>query len=157
MPAPPIPQYVTDLEALYGSPSQSGFGSAVFYEQLQPDPDLEKVALRYYRHFMGDLWERFGEAAWMTPWKPIYTRNAGAEHDILAALQAIADPTVASLVPLLLDQGEAARSALAATYDPEDVANLRIYTIGDGEAMSGLLIAGYRTSGALTVLVLLLD
>ncbi len=34
------PNEVTELEDAYGAPSQAGFGSAVFYEQLEPADDL---------------------------------------------------------------------------------------------------------------------
>ncbi|MCB0201860.1 MAG: hypothetical protein KDI03_17475, partial [Anaerolineae bacterium] len=55
-----------------------------------------------------------------------------------------------------VDNAEAARAALAAVYDDPAVTELRVYTLGDGEAMSGLLVAGRRGSEA-TFLVFLLD
>ena len=97
------PEYVTDLEAAYGAPSQAGFGSAVFYEQLQGGDDLEQAALAKYRFFTGDLWERFGEDAWMGPWKEVYTRKAGAERDIMVELRGITDRDARSSVPMILD------------------------------------------------------
>ena len=59
------PIIVTELEASYGAPSQAGFGNAVFYEKKAAADDLEKMAHEKYRYFVGDLWERFGEDAWM--------------------------------------------------------------------------------------------
>ncbi len=58
----PIPNYVSDLQAIYGAPSQAGFGSAMFYEPAGESVDLEPIALKIYRHFVGDLWERWSEA-----------------------------------------------------------------------------------------------
>lgn len=156
----PKPDYVINLEAVYGVPSQAGLGSSVFYEILQPNTVLESAALRHYQYFVGDLWERFGEAAWMSTWKQIYARTRHDNPDIIAELGAIADPLIAQLVPLLLSVGDAnnqAQNALRAAYDAPEVTDLRIYTVGDGEAMSGLLIAGCRMTGETTVLVLLLD
>jgi hypothetical protein len=84
-PSPSPPKYVSDLESLYGPPSQAGFGSVVFYEQLSPTVDLEPSALKYYRHFVGDLWEHFGETAWMTLWKP-FTGRELQNQEIAGAL-----------------------------------------------------------------------
>ena len=68
-PAPAKPEYLTLLEAAYGAPSQAGFGSAVFHEQMKAGDDLEQAALAKYRYFTGDLWERWGEEAWIGPGK----------------------------------------------------------------------------------------
>ena len=66
------PAYVPALEAAYGAPSQAAFGSAVFHEQSKAADDLAQAALAKYKYFIGDQWERFGEAAWMGPWKEVY-------------------------------------------------------------------------------------
>ena len=51
-----------------------------------------------------------------------------------------------------------ARAALAAAYDDPAVTDLRVYNLGDGGAMSGLLVAGYRKgTGEATFLVFLMD
>ena len=65
-PEPAKPDYVMNLEAIFGPHSDRGFGSAVFYEKLEDSEDLEHLALRVYRHFVGGLWARWGEAAWGT-------------------------------------------------------------------------------------------
>jgi hypothetical protein len=57
------PATVTALEAAYGAPSQAGFGSAVFYAPLPATADLDAAARIQYRYFVGELWERYGEAA----------------------------------------------------------------------------------------------
>ena len=56
---------MTALEAAYGAPSQAGFGSAVFFDQLKPTDTLADAALAKYKFFVGDLWERYGEDAWI--------------------------------------------------------------------------------------------
>jgi hypothetical protein len=148
------------LTTIYGPPSQAGFGSAVFFERLAPEADLTQTALNYYRYFVGDLWNRYGETAWMTSWRQVYFRQPGDEADTVAELNALRDPEAKLSVPLLLNpggEGEKARQALSAMYDAPTVTELRIYALGDGAAMSGLLIAGRRQAGETTTLVFLLD
>ena len=159
------PSYVTALETIFGPPSQAGFGSAVFYEPLAANAALAETALARYKFFVGPLWERFGEAAWLTPWQAVYTRQPGAQRDLAAELQALPDRALALTAAMLLENAEdeaAARVALSAAYDDPAVTELVIYRIGDGAAMSGVLIAGRRspagsTAGDAVFLLLLLD
>jgi hypothetical protein len=154
------PGYVADLITAYGPPSQAGFGSAVFHGQLAPDADLEQASLQYYRYFVGDLWDRYGETAWMTPWKQVYARPPGAKADIVGELGEILDPTARLSIPLLLEpssDSESAQKALSNTYDDVSVIELHVYILGDGAALSGLLIVGSRNNGEATFLVLLFD
>jgi hypothetical protein len=154
------PPYVTDLEAAYGPPSQEAFGSAVFYEREAAAGSLEQAALEKYKYFVGDLWQRYGEDAWMGPWKEVYARKPGATRDIVAELQGIADRDAQLSVPMILDvaeNAEKARQALSAAYDDAAVTDLAVYNLGDGGAMSGLLVAGRRDTGETTFLVFLLD
>ena len=155
------PQVVTDLEAAYGAPSQAGFGSAVFYEPRPADGDLEQAALAKYKYFVGDLWERYGEEAWMGPWKAVYTRPADGKRNIIAELRGITNRDARQSVEMILDNvddPEKARAALAAAFDDPAVTELAVYNTGDGAAMSGLLLAGRRgDAGEATFLVFLLD
>lgn len=154
-------EYVRQLEAAYGPPSQQGFGAAVFHEVLRPTDDLVTAALAKYRHFVGPLWERFGEQAWIGPWREVYSRPPGARRDIVAELRAIEDRDARTSVALLLDATEdvaAARAALATAFDDPAVAELRVFNLGDGGAMSGLLVAGRRgATGDATYVVVLMD
>jgi hypothetical protein len=149
------------LQAIYGQPSQKGFGSAVFDEQIELGTELESIALRYYQYFVGKLWEQFGSEAWMGAWKRVYVRPQGIQPDIVAELRAIGDRDAAQFVPiLLLDETEdqaKAQQALATVYDRPQVRNLSVYTIGDGAAMSGLLLLGRQITGETTILISLLD
>jgi hypothetical protein len=154
------PEYVASLEAAYGTPSQTGFGSVVFHAEIGPADDLEQTALEAYRRFVGGNWERFGAAAWLSGWKRVYARMAGSTRDIVAELRSIADPGARLSVPMILDvveNAEAARHALSAAYDDAAVADLEVYTVGDGAAMSGILIAGRRETGEATFVVFLMD
>ena len=57
-----------------------------------------------------------------------------------------------------VDGAEQARAALAAAYDDPAVTELRVFNLGDGGAMSGLLVAGRRTAtGEAAFLVFLMD
>jgi hypothetical protein len=155
------PAYVTGLEAASGAPSQAAFGSAVFHEQLKAADDLAQAALAKYKYFVGDQRQRYGEDAWMGPWKEVYTRPTGAKPDIVAELRGIADPDAQNSVPMILeniDGAEQARAALAAAYDDPAVTELRVFNLGDGETMAGLLVAGRRqATGEATFLVFLMD
>ncbi len=157
----PLPPAVTALTTLYGTPNQAGFGSAVFYDAIEPGSDLEPIALHYYQYFVGKLWEQFGADAWMSAWKQVYVRTNDAKPDIVAELRAIDDPLAAQFVPILLltetDDEARAQQALATVFNYPQVTDLRVYAIGDGAAMSGLLLAGYRTNGEVTILLSLLD
>jgi hypothetical protein len=154
------PDYVAKLETAYGTPSQSGFGSAVFFEQVVRSEQLEQTALDKYKYFVGELWERYGEDAWMGPWKLVYTRLTGTKHDIVAELRGIQDSDAAVSVPMILDNiegAEKARVALSSTFDDKSVVELKVFNLGDGGAMSGILVAGRRSNGEATLLVFLLD
>jgi len=154
------PDYVLALEKAYGAPSQAGFGSAVFFAQVDETGDLEELAKKYYQYFVGDKWEEWGEETWVAPWKEVYARKTGTKHDILKELTGIDDRDAANSVTMILDvveDAQAAQAALAQSYDAPEVADLRVYTIGDGEAMSGLVVAGRRENGEATCLVFLMD
>lgn len=151
-------QAVAALEAIYGKPSQAGFGSAVFQKVTGPAEDVAHAAWDTYRFFVGDLWERWGEAAWKGPWREVYVRGADARHDIVAELRGI-DDAAARSVPMILDvveRAEDGRAALAAVYDDPDMDEVRVFNLGDGGAMSGLLLAGRRARST-TLLVFLMD
>jgi hypothetical protein len=155
------PAYVTALQAAYGAPNQAAFGSAVFYEPKAGGTDLAALGLTKYRYFVGDLWERYGEDAWMGPWRQVYARPAAAAVDIVAELRAIADPDAARSIPMILDNingAEQARASLAAAFDDPAMSEVGVFNLGDSGAMSGILVAGRRAAtGEAIFLVFLLD
>lgn len=151
---------VAKLQALYGPPRQAGLGSAVFRDRVERAEDLEAAALKHYRYFLGKAWEQCGAEVWMGPWQRIYQRQAADRRDIVTELRSIADPAARSSVAMVLEaipDPEAGRQALAGVYDDAEVATLAVYTVGDGAALSGLLIAGRDRDGETTLLVFLLD
>jgi hypothetical protein len=79
----------------------------------------------------------------------------------VAELRGIQDADAALSVPMILDNiegAEKARLALSSVYDDPKMTDLRVYNLGDGGAMSGLLIAGRHVgSGEAVFLVFLLD
>lgn len=154
------PDYVKALQHAYGEPSQNGFGSAVFFEVLPGTNALEAAALRWYKYFVGDLWDRYGEQAWMGTWRQVYMRPQRGDTGLVAALRALADPQAASAGGMILDAVQnagTAQKALSAAFDDASVALLTVYTVGDGEAMSGLMVVGQRNNGETTFLIFLLD
>jgi hypothetical protein len=95
----------------------------------------------------------------MAPWQEIYTRPAGAAGNVIGELRAIEDPFASSSVSMILDvveNAQAAQRALADAFDAPAVQEVRVYNIADGEAMSGLILAGRRANGEATFLTLLL-
>jgi glycine cleavage system aminomethyltransferase T len=57
-----------------------------------------------------------------------------------------------------VQDADKARAALSAAFDDATVTELSVYNIGDGAAMSGLLIAARRgATGESTFLVFLMD
>lgn len=154
------PESIAKLAAIYGGPSQSAFGSAVFHEKLGAG-ELAQAALAKYREFVGKLWDQYGATAWTGPWKEVYLREPGNTPDIVSELGNIPDCNVRLSLPMLLDtleNAEVAKTALSAVYDDPAVTELRVFTIGDGEAMSGILIAGRDGgSGEATFLLFLMD
>lgn len=154
------PDYVLALEASYGPPSQDGFGAAVFFAADPESFDLEALAKEYYQYFVGELWERWGAETWLSPWREAYRRPKNGKHRIEDELRSIEDADAHLQVGLILDvSGDAAkaREALSAAYDAPDVVDVRAYLIGDGDAVSGLLLAGQRRSCGVTLLIALMD
>lgn len=140
------------LESIYGGPSQAGFGSAVFEARLTDADDLIDAALATYRRFVGPLWERFGERAWMSAWRETYIRPTSGKADIVTELRGISDRSVRASVPMILDSIEApdaAHCALRASFDDPGVSELRVFNLGDGGALSGLLVAARRGGNGL--------
>lgn len=154
------PAYLLALEAVFGGPSQEGFGSAVFFMPGPQDAALEETARSCYQHFVGENWEKWGAEAWLGPWRETYRRDSTTKNDIVAELRDIQDPESRRQVGTLLDTIDdpaEAHTALAAAYDNPDIIDLRVYNLGDGDAMAGVLIAGSRKNNDVTIVAFLLD
>ena len=155
------PDYVVELERCYGMPSQEAFGSSVFYDAMDvPEGSLEQAALAKYKLFAGELWERYGEDNWMAEWEAVYTRHPNTTHDIVAELRSISDRGARFSVSLLIentDHSAEAQAALSKTFDDSTLSELQVFKIGDGDAMSGILIASRRPNEGSVFLLLLMD
>jgi hypothetical protein len=154
------PAYVAAMEKAYGPPGDAGFGSAVFFQVMTDKADLEDAAKKVYQHYVGKKWQERGAETWMGPWREAYRRQDGTKHAIVQELKGIKDPDVSQSIPMILEVVEGAadaRKALVAAYDPPEAADVRVYNIGDGEAMSGFVLAGRRENGESTFLVFLMD
>ncbi|MEW9838609.1 hypothetical protein [Mesorhizobium marinum] len=157
-PINPKPAYVLDLERSFGGPSESGFGSAVFTSSSSSSQELEARAFEVYRHFVGPLWDRWGETAWKGNWRLAY-RRAGVGN-IIAELGSLTDPDATSTARLMLEGTEdptAAKAAVVLAFDDSAIVDLMIFNLGDGAAISGLLIGARRQNGETTFLVTLMD
>ena len=158
----PKPEYVTDLEAAYGAPSQAGFGSAVFYERLQGKLTIlnrpRSPSTSTSSAICGSasaMTRGWGRGRRSTPARP------DAERDIIVELRGITNRDARSVSaddPRQHRRCGEARAALSAAFDDSAVTELVVYNMGDGGAMSGLLVAGRRgKTGESTFLVFLLD
>jgi hypothetical protein len=152
------PDYVKQLEDAFGVPSQKGFGSTVLFASASSRGDLNRLARSAYRHFVGNLWDKWGEAVWMGQWRLVYERTT--QRDIVGELRVLDDPLTKSSADMLLEGTEDSsrgQDALSTAFNNASVRELLIFAIGDGGAMSGLLVAARRTSDEATFLVFLMD
>lgn len=151
---------LNELEKIYGTANSNGFGSAVFFENLPEGKTAEAMALKHYRDFLGSKWTDETEAVWHTGWKNVYNREVGKEPDILSELDEINDPQGKLSVPLLTEMitdAEQGRKALAEVFDHPLIDELTVNLIGDGAAMSGIMITGAFSNKKVCSVVCLMD
>ena len=144
---------------VYGKPSSAGFGSAVFYNTIN-DTTLESAALNNYKAFMGGQWNTDSESRWKSTWKRCYERPQGTTPDILTELNNIKDPDAKRSVPLLtelIEQADQGKAALATVFNHPDITKVQVYNIGDGEALSGLLLCGLFAEQVYCSVICLMD
>lgn len=148
------PDTVTQLQRHFGGPSDAAFGSAVFFESGQAAVRLEEEALGKYQYFCGKTWKAFGEENWLSNWKLLYSRMPQQNEGIVSELRALQPLETKSAAMMLLDDPEAA-TLLQSAFDVIETTALHIYSLGDGSAMSGLLIAAQRLEGRVFLTFLL--
>lgn len=156
------PACVTALEAAYGAPREGGLGSSVFFVAGPGTMELEELGKAYYQRLVGkEMWDRIGGEQWLRQWGEVYRRGAElAGAGIRAELRGIGDHEARMLADLLLEvaeTNEGAREALAQCFEAAAVEDLRIYKMGDGEAISGLLMVGRWENGDTVLLGMLMD
>lgn len=150
---------VEPLVAVYGPAASSGLGSAVFTAPGIAAETLEAAALARYREFVGGSWEE-RSTAWRSGFGEVYRRGDGDARGICAELHALQPPALRGVVQAMVDDMDdpgSARAALAAVFDDGEVSHLRLYALGDGEAMAGVAVAALDASGDAAILVMLLD
>lgn len=154
------PSLVAELEKVFGGPSQAAFGTSVFFEPAaEPHADLDQQALAKYKYFVGENWDRFGADNWLGTWSLVSQRQPGEKPDFLGELSRISDAAARLSASTMVDCHEdpsRAKEALVKAFDDGSVKDLRVYRIGDGEAMSGVLIGAVYPEGA-AFLVFLMD
>ncbi|KAA5539222.1 hypothetical protein FYK55_25230 [Roseiconus nitratireducens] len=157
------PEWVQELEQAFGGPNQAAFGTAVFSESLSSaesgQDSLEQRARHWYQFFCGNTWERFGPERWLQTWQLVFARP-DAPGSIIDELSALEDPPARRSASTMLDghdDPQKAKAALKQAFDAPTIEALQIYRIGDGDAMSGILIAGRRTAGDSAFVTFLLD
>lgn len=169
-----LPPYVLDLIKIYGPPSHEAWGTAVFYDRVEPSHDLDAVALRHYQYFANAAdWS--SKPHWRNTWQCIYQRPTDVPADFFRDLR---DATRAGRVDYddhLLDRLEIAivfddqtdsrsvqpnprtAAALSAAFDAPEVQDFRVYLIGDAEVLQGLLMAARRDNGEVVILAFIHD
>ena len=150
---------IESLMNVYGKPSSAVFGSSVFYNTLNYTP-LESEALNNYKAFLGGQWNADTETRWKSTWKKCFERPKGTTPDILTELNGIKDADAKRSVPLLtelIDNADQGKLALAAVFNHADMTKVEVYTVGDGEALSGLLLCGLFTENTVCSVICLMD
>lgn len=164
-----LPPYAAALQTRYQHRCerflQYGLGLIFDYQALPPAADLGQVAWQFYC-------DRIVEGCrnpedWRQQWQWVYQRAAATPRDCLRELLvgvylADYDYFQDPLMDALLEEPDPAvedlvKQELSAAFDALEVVDLRIYRIGDGEQIEGILIAAQRTNGEVIMLAYLDD
>jgi hypothetical protein len=161
MPGDDLTKALQRLEELFGKPSQATLGAAVFLsESTLSVSQLDEFAKSRYQYFAGAAWESFGEENWNKTWKQLYRRPKSSPPDILSELNQIEDSATnlaASQLTENHDDPSGAQESLKGVFDSDFIKEVSIYSIGDSEAITGVLIAGILDTGIGVALVFLMD
>ncbi|MEX6776199.1 hypothetical protein [Limnospira fusiformis] len=156
-----LPQYVSDLMELYGSSYGQLLDSGVFYDILEPEVDLEKVAFNHLRKFVGPRFFEPNEDGWRRGWELLYRRPEGEPGNIVKEFEDVYDILErvlwVFLHPLGENDYETAPQKLAIAFDNPEVTDLRIYQIHDEDIFNGRLIISRRSNGETTTLIIIRD
>ena len=96
----------------------------------------------------------------MSGWKELYQRSLGGTIGIVSELRSIKVQPFRSCAAMFLDENEdneAVHLLLSRAFDSDKVRELRIFSIGDGEALSGFLIAAEIADLGRLFLIFLMD
>ena len=148
--AAPDPDAWARLQSLWGPCEPVGMGDALCRERWKPGAALEEWARAKYLVLANKNWEDFEPEQWLANFREVYRRPAGSTGAIVDELRALQGNNVELVVENVLtnrDDAAELRPALSAVFDGPHLAELVVYSIGDGEALNGLLIVGRHQSG----------
>lgn len=146
------------LEKIYGPSSAEGWGSAVFAGMAKEGEALAATAQKLYQQFLGEKAKSNFDSVWMPAFKQVLVRNGAGK--VLEDLTKIEDPDAKNSVGLLTDAVEdsaGAQQALSSAYDNADLLEVGAFTIGDGEAMSGIILLGSFVDNQYMAVIALMD
>ena len=138
------------LQSLWGPCEPVGMGDALCREPLPAKAALDDWARAKHLVLANKNWEVFEPEQWLANFREVYRRPAGSTGAIVDELLALQGNNVELVVENVLtnrDDAAELRPALSAVFDGPHLAELVIYSIGDGEALNGLLIVGRHQSG----------
>lgn len=142
------------LADVFGGESVEGWGSAVF---IRPKSDtIEATARSIYQAFAPKKFARFGEAMWQG-WKQSLAVN-GAVEDIFVSLTTHDDFQLNLQAAQLVEAHDDPIMSLATlndTFADPAITDLHVYTIGDGNALAGVLIIAERATDYIALVSLL--
>lgn len=153
---------IVALEKMFGGVSHEGAGSSVYPISKEDVGPIDSVAWAKFKAYLGPKYTDASAPYWKKGWEKVYVRKVhpDSSSNINTELSRHKDPRVKASVPLLLEFVQPvvkARQALAGVYNRKDIKELAIFVIGDGEAYSGLLIAGRYKDGTGCTLVAMSD
>ncbi len=154
------PTWVQELEKSFGGANQTAFGTAVFYQlTIAETVDVEQLARKWYQFFCGPSWEKLGADSWLGTWKRVDLAS-NKSRTLLDELANLEDHEARRSAATMLEGHEdpsTAKKVLSQVMDDPAVEERRIYKIGDGGAMSGILIVCQRNKNEFAFLTFLLD
>lgn len=154
--------FITALENAFGKASNTGFGSTTLYSFPATALAPELQSLDHYKRFLGAKWLDTPDQTnrWLKPWKQVYVRPVGSPADIINELKQLQDADIKPSIGLLIEfpeQVEQAKIALTNAFNDQNIHHLAIYNLGDGEAMSGIMVTGLYSSGLLLSVLAIMD
>ena len=151
----------TRLQSLLGPCEPVGMGDALCREPLASDASLDEWARAKSLVLANKNREVFEPQMWLANFHEVARRPARTEGRIIDELLARKGDNFELVVEnFLTNRDDAAdlRTALTAVFDGPHMAEVVVYSMGDGEALNGLLIVGrHRASEEATCVYHLWD
>lgn len=142
------------LQSLWGPCEPVGMGDALCREPLAAGVSLDEWARGKYLVLANKNWDLFEPEKWLAEFREVHRRPDGVEGTIVDELLALRGNNIELVIENVLTNREdaaALKPALSAVFDGPHMAEVVVYSIGDGEALNGLLIvARHRTGDEVT-------